>query len=1061
MRSLRVFLVLTTWMVVCAGAFAQSELKGRVTGEGGRGISGVVLRMGNGSVALTDSLGDFKMNVTDGQWSLRVSHLNYLPLVRELTLPFRDTLQIKLVPIGRDLGEVMVNTGYREFSKARATGSFVQVDNALLNRTAGMNILDRLDGLVPGLVFDKAAASPTRLNISIRGQATISGNTDPLVIVDNVPYDGDINSINPNDVESITVLKDAAASSIWGARAGNGVIVINLKKGKQGSEISFSAGIITASRPDLFYQRQMSSPDFIAIQERLFSENFYRNLETSDLQGTSHPYIPQVVEIKIRERDGLISAGQARDLIEGLKQNDVWKDISELLYRPSLIQQYALGFSGGNDAQRYYLSLGRDVSQSNQLGGESNRNTLNLSQTVSLLKGRLEFQNGANFGYSNADNNVQNYNPASPYLRLQDEVGNLLPLYTLRERFADAVQSKGLLNWTYNPVSETRFADNSSKQFEYRVNSRLTYKFSPALNVQALYQYSGTTTGGTRSHSLESFTARNLINSYTQLAADGSITRPIPLGGIVDREYTQGITQTLRAQLNYNKNFDGMRHSLNALAGYELRRSESKSNALRTYGFDEEHYTAQSVDYNPSYPLYQSPASLQKIPFQERLRALTDRYISYFANADYTFLSRYVASLSMRKDQSNLFGVNSNQKGVPLYSTGLSWVISQEPFFPTKSLLYLKLRATFGYSGNVDKTLSSFTTATYLAQSQNFFNNLARLPFARIINPPNPELKWERVRTINLGLDFGTKGNRLSGTLEGYAKAGLDLIGQTSFPPSSGISAFKGNYASTMTKGIDLNLRSVNLPGRFSWISDLFLSYATNRVTKYDKTETVQTYLVGPATPLLGNPLYGVYAYEWLGLDGATGDPVGQLRGEPSKDYTAIIAAYTPQSLLMVGSLRPVLNGTLRNTFSYGKFSLSASLAFRAGYYFRRPTILYGNDYGLANMSGDYAFRWQKPGDERMTNVPSVPMIGNERRDSFYSGSSILLERGDNIRLQDINLSYSPQFKAGVFSSVNIYLYLSNLGLLYTASSSGLDPDYVYGFPPVFTTALGVKFKIK
>jgi len=212
-------------------------------------------------------------------------------------------------------------------------------------------------------------------------------------------------------------------------------------------------------------------------------------------------------------------------------------------------------------------------------------------------------------------------------------------------------------------------------------------------------------------------------------------------------------------------------------------------------------------------------------------------------------------------------------------------------------------------------------------------------------------------------------------------------------------------------------------------------------------------------TPMVGKPLYAVYSYEWAGLSAENGDPMGYLNGVPSNNYLEIINSATPQTIMFHGSMRPTVFGSFRNTFTYHDFSLSFNISYRWNYYFRRPSIVYGADYGLKNAHGDYALRWQKPGDELTTSVPSVPTASNARRDSFYGASSVLVEKGNHIRLQDINLNYTMTPKANKlpFRTMQIYAYLNNLGLLYKASKSTRDPDYYLTGRPPFSISFGAK----
>jgi hypothetical protein len=369
------------------------------------------------------------------------------------------------------------------------------------------------------------------------------------------------------------------------------------------------------------------------------------------------------------------------------------------------------------------------------------------------------------------------------------------------------------------------------------------------------------------------------------------------------------------------------------------------------------------------------------------------------------------------------------------------------------------MRLTYGYNGNVNKSLSAFTTALYLT------GNAINTTYAQVINPPNPELRWERVRMINLGIDFATKDNRISGTVEPYLKRGMDLIGDIAFAPSSGITNFRGNTADARGSGIDISLNSRNLVGGFAWQTSFFFSYVKDKVVDYSLQQPAGRYAQfsdSEVYPLQGKPFYAVYSYAFAGLDHQNGDPQGYLGGKLSKDYNQLLSSATPDNLVYAGPARPVSYGALRNTFTYKQFSLSANISYRLGYYFRQPGIFYNNILsGQGYFQGRYSERWQKPGDELVTTLPSMPAGINAGRDSFYNFSTATVEKADHVRLQDISLSYEigkNLLQRLAISKLQFYLYANNIGIIWKSTKTGFDPDYpVADYLPVRTVAVGIK----
>ena len=406
--------------------------------------------------------------------------------------------------------------------------------------------------------------------------------------------------------------------------------------------------------------------------------------------------------------------------------------------------------------------------------------------------------------------------------------------------------------------------------------------------------------------------------------------------------------------------------------------------------------------------------------------------------------------------------LNTNQKGIPLYSAGLAWDIGRESFYQFSWLPKLKLRATYGYNGNVNKSLSSYVTAFYNSASS------VGLPYAQVINPPNPDLRWERVENINLAVDIGLKNNLLNGTLEFYRKQGQDLIGTVPYAPQTGILTFTGNTASTETRGFDLTLNASPFKGPLQWNIMLIVSHVNEKVTRYlTKAAAITSYLNGgySSFPTEGKPLYGIYSYPWAGLDPANGDPQGYLNGLVSKNYSAIRTATTIDNVNYNGPARPVWFGSWLNTLAYKAFYLSANVVYRLGYYFRRESINYDDLLSANGGHSDYALRWQKAGDEVLTQVPSVPAATNSLRNAFYTNSDVLIEKGDHIRLQDISAGYDidrKTFHSLPFRHIRFYVYASNLGILWKATKTDLDPDFPtrFSLQPPKTYALGIKIDL-
>jgi hypothetical protein len=303
----------------------------------------------------------------------------------------------------------------------------------------------------------------------------------------------------------------------------------------------------------------------------------------------------------------------------------------------------------------------------------------------------------------------------------------------------------------------------------------------------------------------------------------------------------------------------------------------------------------------------------------------------------------------------------------------------------------------------------------------------------------------------------------ISGSVEYFRKRGIDLIGDASFAPSTGITMLRGNYANMKGNGFDVVFNSKNIDKKFKWSTTLLFSHITDKVTHYDVKLPAYQLLSGDkgTWPLEGRPVYGVYSLRWAGLDPETGDPQGYLDHGVSKDYATLNFPDSITDLVYNGPVHPTCFGGLTNSFSYKHFSLIVNISYKLGYYFRRSSInyyaLFNSNYG----NKDFIERWQKPGDEKNTDVPSLPSTPDDARDNFYAHSEVLIEKGDHVRLQDIALSYDLDkriWKKMSFSHVQFYLYANNIGIIWRANNFHLDPDYpTGGIPPSRSFAAGIR----
>ncbi|HRP56839.1 SusC/RagA family TonB-linked outer membrane protein [Agriterribacter sp.] len=1016
------------------------NIKGKVTEENGEPLAGAtVMLKGGGRTVVTDEKGEFFIDAVPAGAVLVVGSIGYFQ--REYRVKREDNILLRLRANVSELGNVNieVSTGFQEIPKERATGSFTFIDNKLFNEQVGTDVLSRLEYIANGLSVNQKIRGGL---MSIRGLSTIRGPKDPLVIVDNFPYAGDLSNINPNNIESITILKDAAAASIWGARAGNGVIVITTKKGKfnQPFRVELNSNVTVVQKPDLGYLKQMSANDFINVEQMLFSKGYYNGKEND----FGRPPLSPVVETLIAERDGLIDASTANQKINTLRSRDVRNDFNRYQYREALNQQYALNVKGGSEHIAYAFAAGFDKNIS-ELSSGYDRINISSDNTFAPLKG-LELNAGIYFTQSKTSSG------RSGYYAIQQPGYSALPPYTslsgtldfYRGPYIDTAGGGQLLDWKYYPTENYKHSRSKSKLQDIVLNIGARYSFFKGFSTDVKYQYEQQQVSGRSLNDMESYYTRNLINTFTQIN-DGIAIYGVPPGAVLGLSHVSTTSHNIRGQLNYDSHWG--KHAVTAIAGGEIRQIANKSDGNTIYGYNDDILTYTPVDYTNVKPIFITGGN-SFIPDGVSINETMNRFVSFYGNAAYVYNERYSLSASARRDASNLFGVSTNNKWRPLWSAGAGWEISKEKFYKSSFLSYLKLRTTYGYSGNVSTSLSAITTIQY-----DVINPYTNSPISKIVNYYNPDLRWEKVGMFNIGIDFGISNNRISGSIEYYRKKGIDLYGLIPIDYSAGLGTetITKNVASMKANGLDIELKSINTTGQVLWTTALITNFYKDRViSDYLKDLQGRNFITGSGlvslTGLEGKPVYSMLSYQWAGLEAETGNPQGYYNKEISTSFNNLTGRNTKaDDLYYSGPVMPVISGNLANTITYKRLSLSVRITYKLGYYFRRSSINYQSLFTSYAGHSDFAKRWQKQGDEQHTQIPSMIYGATGSRDNFYNGSSILVEKGDHVRLQYVNLTYGFGDRLSKRLSIRdfqLYAVANNLDIIWRKNKKKIDPDF-------------------
>lgn len=1010
----------------------------------------------SGVRAVSDKNGAVYLDLKQMPDTLTASMLGY----RDTTVVLYrvEDVELEMLPSSFDIDAVEINTGYFSLPKERATGSYNVIDAKLLARSPSGNILERIDGLASGLQF-KTEGGNTTADIRIRGVSTIESNEKPLIILDNFPYDGDISAINPNDIANITVLKDAAASSIWGARAGNGVLVITTKRAQfnEATNITIDHSYLFGSKPDLFYSPAwLPSKTVMEIEQKLFERGGYVEAP----QNLLTPF----VELLIKQRDNEISDAEFRKERARMETIDSRQEASDYLYRPEMLLRNNFQVSTGGAKLANRFSVGYDALTGAEKGNTNKRLVLNMVSDYRPLE-VLSFTLGTFYSKQRMDNNGIRYSQlysgaVPPYLTLKNLDGtNGVVGKNVRLPYAEVGLSNGLLDWRYRPLDEIGLADNRNEQSELRLDASVNFQPFKFLRFSLNYQVASGQSQARNYYAPETYYVRNMVNRFTQ--ADG--TRIIPYGGILDvGDLSLNSSQAFRLQSDLNLSW-ATRSNLVGLLGAEIRENLIKSEpGYRTYDYKEDLAIGTALfDYTKSYPT--RPLGLARIlEPPSTFTHLTDRFLSYYTNWSYTYDQRYIVSGSARWDGSNLFGVNANQRGNLLWSSGLAWNISNEQFYQLRDLPYLKARVTYGVSGNVNNLISARPTL--------FFgkDEITAMDKADLMSIGNPFLSWESVATVNLGADFGLRGNRLSGSLEYYIKNSNNLIGDDYMDPTTGlydrgtraVGNYKINYASMKTKGVDFQLMArVLQKGTFSWNLNTLFSYVRNSITDYNTAEVgdISYFMIGnQIPPVLGRSRDVVYSLPWYGLSAENGYPLVLINGELSQDYVDYYNSRRKEDLIVSGvSVAPYF-GSVRNVLSYRNVQLDFMITWKAGHVVRRSSMEPGAEFSRIYHE-DYFKRWEKPGDERYTSVPAYSDEVLPLSSAAHPWTTVSIEPASSIRLRDVGLNYTLNGSGLPFKQIRFSLYARNLGVLWQKSDMRLDPDFVNSaYPPIKSLTFGL-----
>ena len=870
----------------------------------------------NPAGTVTDVSGKFELTLPASIRYVVVSFIGYEALKADISGKTEFTFRLKEEV--SQLDEVVV-TGYQQIEKRKVTSAITTVQADDIKSIGVASIDQMLEGQVAGLMSTPTNGAPgAPAKMRIRSTVSLSGSTDPLWVLDGMILEGNdipkdfgdkdnidelqntsIGGVNPADIESITILKDAAATAIYGAKAANGVIVITTKKGRQGKlRVNFSGGVFYTLKPDLGKLNLMNSSEKVDFELGLASRS---DLDYRSDYGEVSRLLSKYGQLDALRENGFNGiSSEAQGAIDALRgQTTDWGDV---IYRNAVNQQYNLSISGGSDKATYYFSGGYYNEQGTTRKTGFERYNLTLKTDFDLAKNlkagvSLFLNDSKKNGYltdGDAFINPANYSRnANPYLQLTDEKGDYI--------YDPDIEGYSGRYVKFNYLEEVDNTDYTLKNRSIKPLFTLDYRLTDWLKLQTQFSMQLDHSATEKVAAKETY----YVRKYREKTRGNDGSYFLPDGGIIQNSTKDMNQYHWKLQGEFNQVF-GEVHAVNYMAGIELRRSKVTDLMTRGFGYDPNSLTTKPLVFP------EGSTQIDNAEFKQYSKSFTeDRFLSVYMTGSYTYNNRYTFFGSLRYDGSNMFGVDRKYKYLPLWAVSGAWNINREAFLSDADWLSdLKLRASYGVQGNVDKDTSPLVVGEWdntQVLPDNSESNII------VSSPPNQYLRWEKTTNWNGGLDVAVLGNRIAFTADVYRRVSDDLIGMRSLPGENGFDYSTMNWAKLTNRGYELSLSTVNVKTKdFRWVMDFNLAHNKSKINRLN----VRDNSYEPSRE--GYSVGAVFSLKTAGLDENGLQMFYNKQGEKVSfnDFFGLEYGY------MMGGLIPFLKSNLsaeeyRNLFTY------------------------------------------------------------------------------------------------------------------------------------------------
>ena len=1027
-------------------------VSGVVRDTGGRPLPGVAVVIKGTTVGTaTDANGVFSLQrPSAGNAVLSFSFLGKKSI--EVNYTGQQNLAVVMEDDAADIDEIVV-TGYQKIERRSMTSSITTVDMERLEYVNQPNIDKLLQGQVAGMTVINSSGAPGAVpQIRIRGSATISGSTQPLWVVDGIILDDPVNvsmadlitntnlissgigGVNVDDIESINVLKDAAATALYGTRAANGVIVITTKAGQTGkTRVRYNGSIFTSMRPKIGDAYMMNSKERIDVNMEMIRRGaFSSSSGKAGDYGNASDFEKLYLDVVDRKLTWNEFQGKVNEL------ETVNTDWFRHLFRNAVTHRHNVDISGGNEFATYYLSgsLMDDQSTAKGVGQQTYTGTL---RTIFKLRDNLRLDAKINVSARENDSFFALDSWENPYE---------WSIYTTRAH--KAYDENGDYNHMYYNGLKYNFMENREKQwrkssnFGFMANLSLEWDIIKNLQFRSTFSINKQNTKDINIATEESYYVRIRKKDFYYTDSNYYPVYYWTDGGWRDDKSVNSQSLTFTNQLSFMHVFNE-NNRMDVTAGNEIKTSKTLGIWNETYGYSDKLGHQQ-------IPQWEVIKQAGRAYWREDL--VRNAGISFYGVAGYTFMNRYTASINFRFDMSNGFGLKTNKVFNPVWAVGLNYQMKREKFLKDVEWLdYLTLRGSYGTQGNLsDKAFSDVIARFAAADGIN-----KDIPLV-ISDPKNPGLKWEKIETSNAALEFSVLDHRISAVIEYYQRKTVDALSYKSVSQVTGFNTMTVNWASLRNRGWEFTLNTINVnTPDFRWTTNLNFGHNKNEVLSVENSPSYTTltnmYRTEYASAaIVGKPLESLWSFHYAGLS-----EDGRAQFYNQKDELVTTGMSSIDGLVYSGTFVPPMQAGLTNTFTYKNLTLQALFVGSFGNVIRMRNLSATNSgYGFPdptqNMSKEWVYRWREPGDEKHTDIPKLETNVWEDAISYpYPANSMMYDRsdlrtvkGDYVRLQNLSLSYDLRTeglrRVGI-QNIRFMLQGNNLYVWKNKNLKGQDPE--------------------